>query len=79
MILGKGTLELHSIDLNLAVVEAINDYLLVKPDIDNSALFVSNNGNRLDGKDIARIVKKYAELVGVVGVSLPEVIFHPIG
>lgn len=30
MILGKGTLELQSIDLNPAVVTAINDYLLVK-------------------------------------------------
>jgi integrase/recombinase XerC len=65
MILGKGTLELQSIDLNLAVVEAINDYLLAKIDSVNSALFVSNNGNRLDGKDIARIVKKYAEPVGI--------------
>jgi integrase/recombinase XerC len=65
MILGKGTLELQSIDLNPAVVNAINDYLLVKLDHDNSALFVSNNGNRLDGKDIARIVKKYAEPVGI--------------
>jgi integrase/recombinase XerC len=65
MILGKGTLELQSIDLNSAVVTAINDYLLVKPGTNNPALFVSNNGNRLDGKDIARIVKKYAEPVGI--------------
>jgi integrase/recombinase XerC len=65
MILGKGTLELQSIDLNPAVVTAINDYLLVKPNGDNPALFVSNNGKRLDGKDIARIVKKYAEPVGI--------------
>jgi integrase/recombinase XerC len=66
MILGKGTLELQSIDLNPAVVIAINDYLLVKLDSNNNpALFVSNNGNRLDGKDIARIVKKYAEPVGI--------------
>ncbi len=65
MILGKGTLELQSIDLNPAVVTAINDYLLAKSDRDNPALFVSNNGNRLDGKDIARIVKKYAEPVGI--------------
>jgi integrase/recombinase XerC len=65
MILGKGTLELHSIDLNPAVVTAINDYLLVKLDSNNPALFVSNNGHRLDGKDIARIVKKYAEPVGI--------------
>ncbi len=65
MILGKGTLELQSIDLNPAVVSAINDYLLVKPSGENSALFVSNNGHRLDGKDIARIVKKYAEPVGI--------------
>jgi integrase/recombinase XerC len=65
MILGKGTLELQSIDLNPAVVTAINDYLLVKPDGENPALFVSNNGKRLDGKDIARIVKKYAEPVGI--------------
>jgi integrase/recombinase XerC len=65
MILGKGTLELQSIDLNLAVVEAINNYLLVKSERDNPALFVSNNGHRLDGKDIARIVKKYAEPLGI--------------
>ena len=65
MILGKGTLELQSIDLNPAVVTAINDYLLVKQSSDNLALFVSNNGKRLDGKDIARIVKKYAESVGI--------------
>jgi integrase/recombinase XerC len=65
MILGKGTLELQSIDLNLAVVTAINDYLLAKLDSVNPALFVSNNGNQLDGKDIARIVKKYAEPVGI--------------
>jgi integrase/recombinase XerC len=65
MILGKGTLELQSIDLNPAVVTAINDYLLAKIDSVNPALFVSNNGNRLDGKDIARIVKKYAEPVGI--------------
>ena len=65
MILGKGTLELKPVDLNLAVVTAINEYLVVKPDCDNPALFVSNNGKRLDGKDIARIVKKYAEPVGI--------------
>jgi integrase/recombinase XerC len=65
MILGKGTLELQSIDLNSAVVTAINDYLLAKQASDNPALFVSNNGKRLDGKDIARIVKKYAEPVGI--------------
>jgi integrase/recombinase XerC len=65
MILGKGTLELQSIDLNPAVVTAINDYLSVKPDSENPALFVSNNGKRLDGKDISRIVKKYADPVGV--------------
>jgi integrase/recombinase XerC len=65
MILGKGTLELQSIDLNPAVVTAINDYLLVKLNGDNPALFVSNNGKRLDGKDIARIVKKYAAPVGI--------------
>jgi integrase/recombinase XerC len=65
MILGKGTLELQSIDLNPAVVTAINEYLLIKPDRDCPALFVSNNGHRLDGKDIARIVKKYAEPVGI--------------
>jgi integrase/recombinase XerC len=65
MIMGKGTLELQSIDLNPAVVTAINDYLLAKLDSVNPALFVSNNGNRLDGKDIARIVKKYAEPVGI--------------
>ena len=47
MILGKGTLELQSIDLNPAVVIAINDYLIVKPNGENSALFVSNNGHRL--------------------------------
>ena len=64
MILGKGTLELQSIDLNPAVVEAINDYLVTRKD-ENLALFVSNNGKRLDGKDIARIVKKYAEPVGI--------------
>ncbi len=64
MILGKGTLELQLIDLNPAVVEAINDYLVTRKD-ENLALFVSNNGNRLDGKDIARIVKKYAEPVGI--------------
>jgi integrase/recombinase XerC len=65
MIMGKGTLELKPVDLNPAVVTAINDYLLAKLDSVNPALFVSNNGNRLDGKDIARIVKKYAEPVGV--------------
>jgi integrase/recombinase XerC len=64
MILGKGTLELQSIDLNPAVVEAINDYLVTRKD-ENLALFVSNNRKRLDGKDIARIVKKYAEPVGI--------------
>jgi integrase/recombinase XerC len=61
MILDKGTLELQSIDLNQAVVTAINDYLLAKLDSVNPALFVSNNGHRLDGKDIARIVKKYID------------------
>ncbi len=65
MILGKGTLELQAIDLNPAVVNAINDYLLAKLDGVNPALFVSNNGKRLDGKDIARIVKKYAEPIGI--------------
>jgi integrase/recombinase XerC len=65
MILGKGTLELKPVDLNSALVTAINEYLVVKPDRENPALFVSNNGKRLDGKDIARIVKKYAEPVGI--------------
>jgi site-specific recombinase XerD len=49
-----------------SLITAINDYLLVKLDSNNNpALFVSNNGHRLDGKDIARIVKKYSEPVGI--------------
>ncbi len=49
MILGKGTLELQSIDLNPAVVTAINDYLLVKPDRDRPALY-DDNRHQLQGK-----------------------------
>lgn len=56
-IIGKGNKE-RTICLNERAIEAINDWLKIRPNIDNeNALFISEKRNRMDSNTIWRMIK----------------------
>ena len=66
-ILGKGNKE-RVIYLNQACIDAINDYMRVRPvdEVkDKTALFISRNKNRISVKTIQAMVYKYLEKIGL--------------
>lgn len=66
-VLGKGNKE-RIIYLNSACVDAINDYMKVRPVdgvIDKKALFISRNHRRMSVKTIQAMVYKYLEKIGL--------------
>ena len=66
-ILGKGNKE-RVIYLNQACVDAVNDYMRVRPvdEVkDKNALFISRNNNRMSVKTIQAMVYKYLEKIGL--------------
>lgn len=74
MILGKGQIDKQSIDLNSATIEALDEwirfrsgfYFQPKSGAERApAMFLSCNGLRLRGSDVAHILKGYAETAGV--------------
>lgn len=68
-ILGKGNKE-RMVYLNEACLQAIDDYLAVRPKdgvIDRSALFLSNRKTRISPKTVQFLVKKYLDKIGLSG------------
>lgn len=66
-VVGKGNKE-RIVYLNSACIDAINDYMKVRPvdDLkDKKALFVSRNHNRISVKTIQAMVYKYLEKIGL--------------
>ncbi|MDO5707442.1 MAG: tyrosine recombinase XerC [Andreesenia angusta] len=66
-VIGKGDKE-RTIYLNIACVEAINDYIEVRPKErlkEPKALFISRQRNRLNEKTVQHMVKKYIKLAGL--------------
>ncbi len=66
-VVGKGNKE-RTIYLNDACIDAINNYLRVRPVKglnDRNALFVSRKNNRLSQKGVQYLVKKYLQLAGL--------------
>ena len=66
-VVGKGNKE-RVIYLNQACVEAIREYMRVRPvdDVkDKTALFISRNNNRMSVKTIQAMVYKYLEKIGL--------------
>ena len=66
-VLGKGNKE-RVIYLNSACINAINDYMRVRPVdevIDKNALFISRNHRRMSVKTIQAMVYKYLEKIGL--------------
>ena len=70
-ILGKGNKE-RVIYLNDACIDAINEYMQVRPNNiidakDKNALFISNRGQRISNKTVQHIVKTFLEKAGLGG------------
>lgn len=63
-VLGKGGKE-RIIPLNDIVLGAINEWLAVRLNVPSQALFLSRLNDRLTGRSIENIVRKYALLAGV--------------
>lgn len=73
-LLGKGNKE-RMVYLNDACREAINAYLMVRPNDnlkagDRNALFISRNSKRISDKTVQHIVKKYLDKAGLAGQGL---------
>lgn len=66
-VLGKGNKE-RVVYLNDATVNAIKDYLTVRPKdqvIDRDALFISNRRTRISRESVQKMVDKYLEKIGL--------------
>jgi integrase/recombinase XerC len=75
-IMGKGEIDLEHVDLTRTTVEAINAWLLVRPATTSPSLFTSLKGNRLDGTDIYRSLRKYGQVAAIDRVLSPHRIRH---
>lgn len=64
VVTGKGSKE-RSIYLNKASKEAIDNYLKVRPESQDKALFLSNRLTRISNRQIQRIVEKYVKKAGL--------------
>ncbi len=66
-VIGKGDKE-RSIPLNNACLQAINEYMKVRPVngvIDKNALFISKRKQRISKESVQKIVKKYIKEAGI--------------
>ena len=67
VVMGKGNKE-RTVYLNESCIDAINNYLAVRPKTegpDKNALFLSNRRQRISGKTVQYTVKKYIRLAGL--------------
>jgi integrase/recombinase XerC len=74
MILGKGQIDKQSIDLNPGTIEALDEWIRFRSGLyfapkngsdRDTAMFLSCNGLRLRGSDVAYILKGYADAAGI--------------
>lgn len=68
-VVGKGNKE-RTIYLNTAAINAINQYISVRPKegvIDKDALFLSERKRRIDNSTVEKLVKKYVRNAGLYG------------
>jgi integrase/recombinase XerD len=63
-VIGKGNKE-RKVTLNTACVKAIEQYIMVRPETEEKALFLSERKQRMDDKSIYVLVKKYLEKAGL--------------
>ncbi|MBI1784421.1 tyrosine-type recombinase/integrase [Candidatus Sumerlaeota bacterium] len=63
-VMGKGRKE-RMIPLNEFVFKAVNEYLDVRGHADSPALFLNRFGDRLSGRSVENIIRKYALMAGV--------------
>jgi site-specific recombinase XerD len=68
-VFGKGRKE-RIIPLNAVAAMVLQDYLKVRPVVQDKALFVNRNGKRLIGRTIEKKVKRYAMLAGLPSRSI---------
>jgi integrase/recombinase XerC len=73
MVLGKGKIDRQTLDIGAGLAEALDHWIAIRKGLyfqpkngdQDSALFLSCTGRRLDGMGIWRIVTGYAEAAGV--------------
>ena len=63
-IIGKGNKE-RKIYLNDSTIDAINEYLSVRPNIEDDALFLSNREQRISNRAIQHMLEKYLKAAGL--------------
>lgn len=62
MVIGKGNKE-RTIYLNKACMEALLRYLMIRPDVDENALFLSERRTRISKRTVQQIIKDYLKKV----------------
>lgn len=68
-VIGKGNKE-RTIYLNEVSLKAISDYLKVRPDVHERALFINSRKTRLEKKGVQHVVDKYLEQANLKGYSV---------
>lgn len=63
-VVGKGNKE-RTIYLNTVCNKAIDDYLKIRPDIEDPYLFISNRNSKISNRTVQRRVDHYLELAGL--------------
>ena len=63
-VMGKGSKE-RIIPLNDIVLESLREYLDKRPITDDPAVFLNKNKQRISGRGVQNIVKKYVQLAGL--------------
>lgn len=68
LVFGKGKKE-RQVYLSTKTLDAVEDYLEIRPDLDCEALFLSNRSSRFTVRGIQDMVKKYLRKIGKDGYS----------
>lgn len=76
-VMGKGMKE-RLVPIGAKAIEALKAYLLERmlKKVPHPAFFVSQRGRRLTARSIARVVKKYARVLGMEGKVSPHTLRH---
>lgn len=67
-VLGKGSKE-RVIYLNTACVDAYQNYIKVRPDTSDKALFISSRGTRISNRRVEQIIEEKLKLSGLSGMG----------
>lgn len=68
-VVGKGDKE-RTIYLNDISLKAINDYIKVRPEVHDGALFINSRKTRLEKKGVQHVVNKYLDKANLIGYSV---------